>query len=123
MIKRKDMSRKTSRTIIAALAIALLIAMAYSAFAHDPERPDLDHWYMSLHSKHGTPCCDISDAHAVAVDDWKTEDGHYKVKIDNNWQDVPDEAVIDAPNLAGKALVWFGYKSTKINCFMAGPMT
>lgn len=117
------MSRKTSRTIILLLGLALLMVMMYSAFAHDPLRPDLDKWYMSLHSKRGTPCCDISDAHAVAVDDWVTEDGHYKVKINDNWQEVPDDAVIEAPNLAGKALVWFGYGATRITCFMPGPMT
>lgn len=100
-----------------------LFLFSFAAYSHDPEHPELNGWYMSLHSKNGIPCCDISDAHAVAADDWKTEGDHFMVMVGGNWQAVPVEAVVDGPNKAGKALVWFGFHSTRILCFMPGPMT
>lgn len=121
---KRDMSKRAFWIFTFSVSIIFLILVLSShVYAHDPARPDLDSWYMSLHSKNHVPCCDISDAHAVAAEDWKTEDGHYMVMIDGDWKNVPDEALIDAPNLAGKALVWFGYHSTRITCFMPGPMT
>jgi hypothetical protein len=28
---------------------------------------------------------------------WETHDGHYRVRLDNQWIDVPDDAVITEP--------------------------
>jgi hypothetical protein len=47
------------------------------------------------------------------------------VRIDNEWIDVPDDAVIIEPNRAGRTMVWpvKGSLGTPIRCFMAGSMT
>lgn len=108
---------------------AILVASLFIvvvARAHDPSRPDLDGWYMKLKSKQGVPCCDISDGHAVAPEDWKTEGGHYKVLLNDVWETVPDEAVLDQPNLAQRTIVWKVRTwdgTMKIVCFMPGPET
>jgi hypothetical protein len=51
--------------------------------------------------------------------------GHYRVRLDGERIDVPDEAVITEPNRAGRTLVWplRGYMGTTIRCFMPGSMT
>jgi hypothetical protein len=53
------------------------------------------------------------------------KDGHYRVRLDTNWYDVPDDAVIGEPNRAGKTMVWPYYSNGKllyIRCFMPGDM-
>jgi hypothetical protein len=93
--------------------------------AHDPEHPELDRWYLNLKNKNKSPCCDMSDSHAVQPDDWKSENGHYVVMLDGKWKVVPEFAVIDQPNLAQHALVWFSpawsSEGRQILCFMPGP--
>ena len=51
--------------------------------------------------------------------------GHYLVRIDNQWIDVPDDAVITEPNRAGRTMVWpfKGSLGIAIRCFMPGSMT
>jgi hypothetical protein len=57
--------------------------------------------------------------------DWETVGGHYRVRIDGQWIDVPDEAVITEPNRMGRTMVWpiWGYLGVTIRCFMPGSMT
>ena len=53
------------------------------------------------------------------------KEGHYRVRLDNKWVDVPDEAVITEPNRAGRTMVWpmrFD-EQISIRCFMPGSMT
>jgi hypothetical protein len=82
------------------LAIMLSIFASGLACAHDHRRPDLNSWYGSLHSGKGL-CCDGSDAKRVDDADWDSKDGHYRVRIDGEWVDVPQEAVVEGPNRAG----------------------
>jgi hypothetical protein len=35
----------------------------------------------------------MADGEAVADPDWESKEGHYRVRLDNKWVDVPDEAV------------------------------
>ena len=112
--------------------VALVLACgALVARAHDREHPELDHWYMGLENKRHIPCCDGSEAQHIADVDWDSRDGHYRVRLDGKWIDVPEEAVIDAPNLDGRTLVWaFKYNGIDfgddadtgwhIRCFMVG---
>ena len=113
-----------------------LISAAFShdaVHAHDHEHLELNKWFDSLKSGKG-PCCDGTDAVHVADPDWETKDGHYRVridvssekgKVDMEWLDVPDEAVITEPNRIGRAMVWpiKGYLGVSIRCFMPGSMT
>jgi len=105
------------------LLLIVLLAFMAPAYGHDPEHPELDGWYMQLHSKRGSPCCDGSDAKHLADPEWDSKDGHYRVQIDGKWINVPDDAVIDGPNKDGRALVWPYYLNgelTGIRCFLPG---
>ena len=55
---------------------------------------------------------------------WETKDGHYRVGIDGEWVDVPNEAVVDGPNRAGRTMVWPYYLDghPKARCFVPGSM-
>jgi hypothetical protein len=139
------MSDKTLTNLTVALLLALAATFAVTdAFAHDPAHPELDRWFMSLHSKHG-PCCDGSDAMHLREVDWETqnkEHSHYRVKIPKDepsfeaamkgaevetvWADVDDDAVLDEPNKDGSTLVWpmyHGFLGTGVRCFMPGTMS
>jgi hypothetical protein len=88
-------------------------------FADSPLKP----WFDSLRSHLG-PCCSDADGVALADPDWESHNGHYRVRIDGQWVEVPDEAVITEPNRAGRTMVWpvktvFG---VAIRCFMPGSM-
>jgi hypothetical protein len=113
--------------VIAAMATALL---ALPALAHDHQHPELNSWYQGLHSGNGA-CCDGSEAVHLADVDWESDHGHYRVRINDEWHDVPDEAVLDGPNRDGRTLVWTynswnnvsGKLTLVIRCFMPGTMT
>ena len=77
--------------------------------ARDPDgryaNSPLKQWFDSLKSGKG-PCCSDADGSAVSDVDWESKDGHYRVRIDGEWHDVPDEAVITEPNRVGRTMVW-----------------
>ena len=95
------------------------------ALAHDPSRPELNDWFNRLSSKGRSLCCSFADGFAVADPDWETKDGHYRVRLGNDWIDVPDDAVITEPNKAGRTMVWPMRFEGQIfiRCFMPGSMT
>jgi hypothetical protein len=105
------------------LVVVGLIFSFTSAQPHDHNRPELGEWFKSLRSKGGAPCCDGSDAMSVESPDWDTKDGHYRVRLDGEWVDVPDEAVVDVPNRSGEAKVWpyTGYQKG-VRCFLPGSL-
>jgi len=90
----------------------------------------LKSWFDQLASKKGL-CCSFADGFSLTDVDWDVqcatvagiERCHYRVRIDGEWTDVPDEAVVVEPNRYGAAVVW-PYKdasgSTQIRCFMPG---
>src|SRR5215207_10763283 len=96
--------------------------------ARDPDgryaNSPLKQWFDSLRSGKG-PCCSDADGSAVSDVDWETKDGHYRVRIEGEWLDVPEDAVITEPNRAGRTMVWpiKGYLGMTIRCFMPGSMT
>jgi hypothetical protein len=104
--------------------IAMCALAVHGARAHDHDHPELNGWYQSLHSGKG-PCCDGSEAKRVDDADWESKDGHYRVRIDGEWVDVPAEAVVDGPNRAGRTMVWPYYLDghPKARCFMPGSMS
>jgi hypothetical protein len=55
----------------------------------------------------------------------KRKGGHYRVRIDNEWIDVPDDAVITEPNRVGMTMAWpiKGTLGISNRCFMPGSMT
>jgi hypothetical protein len=89
-------------------------------YANSPLKP----WFDSLRSGKG-PCCSDADGYAVSDPDWRSKDGHYQVRIEGEWYDVPDDAVITEPNRVGRTMVWpiKGWGGMTIRCFMPGSMT
>ena len=114
------------------ISCALLLAALISASSHArdldgryaAQNPELHQWFEKLRSAKG-PCCSDADGSAVSDVDWETAGGHYRVRIDGEWVDVPDEAVITEPNRIGRTMVWpiRGYLGLTIRCFMPGSMT
>jgi hypothetical protein len=111
------------------MRIILIFLLLWSpALAHDAGRPELDEWFNRLASGKGL-CCSFADGFAVSDFDWESKDGHYRVRLDGEWVDVPDEALITEPNRAGRTMVW-PYKAdrwtdhphTEIRCFIPGSM-
>lgn len=106
------------------LALALLSSVAYARdldgwYAQSP----LHDWFDSLASGKGL-CCSFADGMTVKDVDWDSKDGKYRVRLDGQWLDVPDDALVTVPNKFGAAVVW-PYKDggeTKIRCFIAGAM-
>jgi hypothetical protein len=108
---------------------ALILALAsHPGQARDPDgryaNSPLKQWFDSLKSGKG-PCCSDADGSAVSDVDWESKEGHYRVRLDGLWLDVPDEAVITEPNRVGRTMVWpiRGYLGITIRCFMPGSMT
>ena len=110
---------------------ALILALA-SHFGHARDldgryarvNPELKAWFDGLRSGKG-PCCSDADGTAVSDVDWESANGHYRVRLDGEWIDVPDEPVITEPNRVGRTMVWpiHGYLGVTIRCFMPGSMT
>lgn len=119
--------------VIAAIVVVLAL-VGCAAQAHDNGRyaqsdPQTHAWFNKLASKKGL-CCSFADGKTIADVDWKTHDGHYHVRIEDRWYDVPDEAVITEPNRIGQTMVWpyqtrelDGTEGWAIRCFMPGSMT
>jgi hypothetical protein len=128
--------RCRSRLLPVALVVVLLgirVLALHPAVARDLDgrfaNSPLHSWFESLRSGRG-PCCSDADGRALSDVDWDSKDGHYRVYIDGEWWDVPDEAVIKEPNRAGRTMVWPVYYSPQggpvrieIRCFMPGSMT
>jgi hypothetical protein len=124
--------------IILVASVLVLVVVGWmlapdEAAARDPDgryaNSPLKGWFDSLHSGKG-PCCSDADGKALADVDWESRDGHYRVRIEDQWWDVPDDAVIKEPNRAGRTMVWPIYISplggplrVDIRCFMPGSMT
>jgi hypothetical protein len=111
--------------------VSLLLAVLVSQFGHARDRgqfassnPEIKAWFDSLRSGKG-PCCSDADGSAVSDVDWVSGNGHYRVRIEGEWIDVPDEAVITEPNRVGRTMVWpiRGYGGLTIRCFMPGSMS
>jgi hypothetical protein len=90
-------------------------------YANSPLKP----WFDHLASGKGL-CCSMADGETVSDPDWDSKDGHYRVRLDGAWIEVPDDAVITEPNLFGRTMVWpvrFEGQNIEIRCFMPGSMT
>lgn len=121
--------RRSWSPLAMAVAILLLIPQLHPVSARDVGQvasttPELKAWFDSLRSGKG-PCCSDADGSAVSDVDWESNSGHYRVRLDEKWFDVPDEAVITGPNRVGRTMVWpLRLESgVLIRCFMPGSMT
>jgi hypothetical protein len=115
-----------SETMMIRLALFLMLFCG-PALARDDGRyanSPLKEWFDRLASGKGL-CCSFADGYVVEDPDWKSSDGHYQVRIENEWVDVPDDAVITEPNKFGRTMVWplWDTKGLTIRCFLPGSMT
>jgi hypothetical protein len=106
--------------VLALLTAGLVWARDDGRYANSPLKP----WFDNLRSGRGL-CCSDADGVAVSDPDWDSKDGHYRVRVDGQWIDVPDDAVIKEPNRAGRTMVWPNRSAvgTSIRCFMPGTMS
>jgi hypothetical protein len=126
---------KALRRGIAVLLASTSVALAGGDWKNSP----LHNWFEGLASKKG-PCCSYADGVTLTDVEWDTKDGHYRVFLEGQWIEVPDDAIVVAPNKYGRAIVWpypeyagegfVGHgdtgswrkvtKTIKIRCFMPG---
>src|SRR5260370_1077080 len=104
-----------------AVAVSAVVLFE-SATARDDGRyigSPLKPWFDTLKSGQGL-CCSDADGFAVSDPDWESKDGRYRVRLDGEWIMVPDDAVINEPNRAGRTLS-YPFKisrRTTIPCFL-----
>ena len=103
--------------------LLILLLLCTPALAHDPSHPELNDWFNRLASGKGL-CCSNNDGLMVPDVDWESKGGHYRVRLDGQWWDVPDDAVVTVPNRDGRTMVWpiKAYGEMVIRCFMPGLM-
>jgi hypothetical protein len=101
----------------------LWLIATWPAHAHDHDNPGMNDWLKSLHSSGGAWCCNGDDTDPI--DDWERRGDRYRVKFRGEWFDVPDSAVIGAPNRGGGALLWMnkGYSGMAVRCFLPGTLS
>ena len=115
------------------MIIVMLFLVMPAAFAHDNGQfagSPLHDWFNGLASHKGL-CCSFADGRTINDPDVDMSGLHYKVRIDGEWIEVPDNAVITEPNRFGQAVVW-PFKAyitaedgavttkTEIRCFLPG---
>lgn len=140
-------SVETARNIMIGFGLALAVALvwfflAWPAFAHIHDRPDLDTWTQSLHNAGHGWCCDSSEATVLADVDWRNTQvdqckryssadgddqiGHLCVRVEGDWWLVADSKVINEPNRYGMALLWGLWigdgpgRQYYVRCFLPG---
>lgn len=110
------------------VTIGILLGYFSNVSAHDLDGrysdSPLHDWFNHLASGKGL-CCSVADGQVVADPNWESRDGHYRVRLESKWVDVPDDAVVSSPNRAGRTMVWplASEDRTLIRCFMPGSMT
>src|SRR5438477_5890723 len=122
--ERRRRARRLKAPLTIGITVLLVTLGCHLGHAHDPSHPELKAWFDGLKSGKG-PCCSDADGTAVSDVDWESKSGHYRVRLDGEWIDVPDDAVITEPNRVGRTMVWpiRGYLGVGVRCFMPGAMT
>jgi hypothetical protein len=107
------------------ILVGLLIA---SAYADPPPGPTPYHdWFAKQWSIGKSFCCNEADGHVLDDSDWRMVGGHYEVRINGNWIQVPATAMVDSarggPNPTGHAVIWYVTGSEggiRLYCFAQG---
>ena len=122
------------RIYFAIAIVALLLAVAKCAEAHDPEAgPEINACLKTLYSKSGDHCCNGDDVEKVLAT-WDYEHNGYVVVLENphtgekKTYDVPERAIVLGDKCGvGRAMIWwtpdYGIDDTmtpRIRCFEPG---
>lgn len=126
-MKRQRSGLSIRKTLFLLCVTCLLIASgSRQAISRDLDgkhaNSPLKGWFDSLKSDKG-PCCSFADGVTIEDVDVETKDGRYRVRIEGEWLDVPNEALVTVPNKFGRPVVWPFKDSdgkTQIRCFIAG---
>jgi hypothetical protein len=116
---------RLSGSAVAVVALCTTLLMPSGGWARDDGRyanEPLHAWFDQLASGKGL-CCSFADGFSIQDVDWDTRNGRYRVRIQGEWVEVPENAVVTEPNRYGPAVVW-PYKDTdgitQIRCFLPG---
>jgi hypothetical protein len=112
-----------SCAVVAVMLLAIPLAHGRDRDGRHANSP-LHDWFEQLSSKAGR-CCSDADGMTLSDVDWESHDGHYRVRIDDEWVDVPDDALVTEPNRAKVSMVWPIWLNghPHVRCFMPGSMT
>lgn len=91
------------------------------------QNPKLHEWFDKLQSAGGSLCCSLTDGRTIDDPDIDYSGKMCKsaicVRVDGQWLDVPDSAIVKVPNIYGRAVVWpmttAGGKAY-VRCFLPG---
>ncbi len=112
------------------VAASILMLVSTAVTARDPNGkytqadPDMHRWFEQLKSVGGEACCALTDGNTLRDTEWRSENGHFQVFLDNEWIDVPDASVVKGPNRFGRTVVWPYHEDghPSVRCFMPGSM-
>lgn len=115
---------------IVAMCVGMVTAFIFATHVHARNTDGryaaspLKDWFDALRSEKGL-CCSNADGLTVRDADWDANGEHYRVRLDGEWLEVPNEAVVRRPNLFGTAVVWPYQENgkTAIRCFIAGALS
>jgi hypothetical protein len=92
-----------------------------------PVAPEVKAWASTLVNKLRQDCCSSADGWKPEEIEYDIAGSKYRVRIEGEWYEVPDDAVIEVPNRFGFPVVWYyrtwdnGIRaSVKIRCFIPG---
>ncbi len=95
-----------------ALALSLALLPSGSSLARDLDghyaqmNPEMHKWFNGLANGKGGLCCSFADGRSLDDPDVDMNGDHYRVRIDGQWIDVPDDAIVKGPNKLGRPVVW-----------------
>lgn len=111
--------------ILAVLLVAISPAVARYNGQYAQADPLIRQWFNSLQNQKGGMCCSMADGKSLDDPEWDLFAGHYRVRLDGVWLDVPEQAVVSGNNRIGRAIVWpvTVEGKSQVRCFMPGGLT
>lgn len=108
--------------MIKSIIIAAIVLLARDDGRYAQVPSEIKEWFNTLKSQKGL-CCSMADGFSVDDPEWGRTETGYWVRVESQWIDVPEDAVVSGNNRIGRAIVWpiiiKGGKIT-IRCFMPG---
>jgi hypothetical protein len=113
------------------LVPSFLIFWHLAAYGAPPPGTDFDspthEWFEGQFSVNRDWCCNVSDGHILADNEWRQDTDHYSVRIKGVWYPIEAASLRDpagGPNPTGSAIAWYNVDvetgAVKIYCFAPG---